>query len=39
VGNIFAALGDARFSAESYSDGVYLGPAGIRFGGLKITAG
>lgn len=37
VGNIFAALGDARFSAESFSDGVYLGPAGIRFGGLKIT--
>ncbi|HEU5344329.1 MAG TPA: metallopeptidase TldD-related protein, partial [Ktedonobacterales bacterium] len=39
VGNIFAALADARFSAESFSDGVYLGPAGIRFGALKITAG
>lgn len=39
VGNIFAALSDARFSAESFSDGVYLGPAGIRFGALKIAGG
>ena len=39
VGNIFAAFGDARFSAEPFSDGVYYGPAAIRFGDLRITAG
>ncbi|HET9111399.1 MAG TPA: metallopeptidase TldD-related protein [Ktedonobacterales bacterium] len=39
VGNIFAALTDAHFSAEPYTDGVYFGPAGIRFANLRITAG
>jgi predicted Zn-dependent protease len=37
VGNIFAAFGDARFSAEPFTDGVYYGPAAIRFADLKIT--
>ncbi len=39
VGNMFAAFGDARFSAEPFSDGAYFGPAAIRFGDLTITAG
>jgi PmbA protein len=39
VGNIFAAFGDARFSAEPFSDGTYFGPAAIRFGELTITGG
>lgn len=39
VGNIFSALADARFSAEPYTDGVYFGPAAIRFANLRITAG
>lgn len=37
VGNLFAAFGDARFSAEPFTDGVYYGPAAIRFADLKIT--
>lgn len=36
-GNVFAALTDARLSAEKYSDGTYYGPAGIRFGSLTIA--
>ncbi|MGO8950616.1 MAG: metallopeptidase TldD-related protein [Ktedonobacterales bacterium] len=36
-GNIFAALADARFSSQTYSDGYYYGPAGIRFGNLTIS--
>lgn len=39
VGNIFSAFGDARFSAEPFSDGTYYGPAAIRFANLTITAG
>lgn len=39
VGNLFAAFGDARFSAEPFSDGVYYGPAAIRFATLTITGG
>ena len=39
VGNAFMALADARFSAEPFTDGVYFGPAGIRFANLRITAG
>ena len=39
VGNIFTAFGDARFSAEPFSDGAYFGPAAIRFADLTITAG
>ncbi len=37
VGNLFAAFGDARFSAEPYTDGTYYGPAAIRFGDLAIA--
>lgn len=37
VGNMFTAFGDARFSSESYSDGVYFGPSAIRFADLTIT--
>jgi predicted Zn-dependent protease len=36
-GNLFAALGEAYFSSETYSDGTYFGPAGIRFGELAIA--
>lgn len=36
-GNVFAALGDARFAAEMYSDGAYHGPAAIRFEHLSIA--
>lgn len=39
VGNLFAAFGDARFSAEPFTDGVYFGPAAIRFASLAITGG
>ncbi len=35
-GNLFAALGDASFSSEMFSDGTYDGPAAIRFGELTI---
>jgi predicted Zn-dependent protease len=35
-GNLFAALGDAYFSSELFSDGTYDGPAAIRFGELTI---
>lgn len=38
-GNLFAALVDARLSAETYSDGSYYGPAAIRFGELTIAGG
>jgi len=37
VGNVFSAFGDARFSAEPFTDGVYYGPAAIRFADLTIT--
>jgi predicted Zn-dependent protease len=37
VGNVFTAFSDARFSAEPYTDGVYFGPAAIRFANLTIT--
>lgn len=36
-GNVFAALADAAFSTEAYSDGTYFGPAAIRFGSLTIA--
>lgn len=36
-GNLFTAFADARFSAETYTDGAYLGPAAIRFGDLSIS--
>jgi predicted Zn-dependent protease len=35
-GNLFAALADAHFSSELFSDGTYDGPAAIRFGELTI---
>jgi predicted Zn-dependent protease len=35
-GNLFAALTDAQFSSELFSDGTYDGPAAIRFGDLTI---
>jgi len=38
-GNLFAALVDARLSAEGFSDGLYYGPAAIRFGNLTISGG
>jgi PmbA protein len=37
TGNLFAAFGDARFSAEPFTDGIYYGPAAIRFGDLTIA--
>lgn len=37
AGNVFTALADARLSQETYSDGNYFGPAGIRFGSLSIA--
>ena len=37
VGNLFGAFSDARFSAEPYTDGVYYGPAAIRFDDLAIA--
>ena len=36
-GNVFTALADARLSRETYSNGDYFGPAGIRFGTLSIA--
>jgi predicted Zn-dependent protease len=36
-GNLFEALGDARFSRETYSDGTYYGPAALRFASLTIS--
>ncbi len=36
-GNVFEALGDARFSRETYADGSYYGPAGLRFASLSIA--
>lgn len=35
-GNLFAALNDAHFSSELFSDGTYDGPSAIRFGELTI---
>jgi len=35
-GNLFAALANAHFSSEMFSDGTYDGPAAIRFGELTI---
>ena len=37
AGNVFTAFADARFSSETYTDGTYLGPAGIRFGELTVS--
>ncbi|MFI5274958.1 MAG: metallopeptidase TldD-related protein, partial [Ktedonobacterales bacterium] len=37
AGNAFAAFADARFSREVYTDGVYAGPAAIRFAQLTIS--
>lgn len=39
AGNVFTALGDVRFSAQTYSDGCYFGPAAMRFGKLTIAGG
>lgn len=36
-GNVFAALADARLSDRAYSDGLYFGPAAIRFEVLTIA--
>lgn len=36
-GNIFTAFQDARFSADTFSDGAYYGPMSIRFGSLSIA--
>lgn len=36
-GNIFDMLADARFSAETFSDGNYYGPAAIRFTNLTVS--
>jgi PmbA protein len=37
VGNLFTAFTDARFSVEPFTDGVYYGPAAIRFSDLTIA--
>lgn len=37
VGNLFAAFSDARFSIEPFTDGIYYGPAAIRFADLTIA--
>jgi PmbA protein len=37
VGNLFAMFSDVRFSAEPFTDGVYYGPAAIRFADLTIA--
>lgn len=37
AGNVFSALEDVRFSAQTYSDGSYFGPAAMRFGNLTIA--
>jgi hypothetical protein len=39
TGNLFAAFGDATFSAEPFTDGVYYGPAAIRFNDIIIAGG
>lgn len=39
TGNVFTALADARLSRESFSDGAYFGPAGIRFAALTVAGG
>lgn len=36
-GNVFDMLADARFSAETFGDGNYFGPAAIRFGNLTVS--
>jgi PmbA protein len=37
AGNLFTAFADVRFSSETYTDGTYLGPAGMRFGELTVS--
>ena len=37
AGNLFTAFADARLSSETYTDGTYLGPAGMRFGELTVS--
>ncbi|WIG61463.1 MAG: diguanylate cyclase/phosphodiesterase (GGDEF & EAL domains) with PAS/PAC sensor(s) [Ktedonobacterales bacterium] len=37
AGNVFSAFADARLSSETYSDGVYYGPAAVRFAELTIA--
>lgn len=39
TGNLFEAFTDARFSAESFTDGTYYGPAAFRFADLTIAGG
>ena len=36
-GNVFAALGTARYSKETAFTGDYLGPAAVRFEGLTVA--
>lgn len=36
-GNVFEMLADARFSAETFGDGNYFGPAAIRFANLSVS--
>ncbi|MGZ6308509.1 MAG: metallopeptidase TldD-related protein [Ktedonobacterales bacterium] len=36
-GNVFDMLADARFSAETFGDGNYFGPAAIRFANLTVS--
>jgi predicted Zn-dependent protease len=36
-GNVFAALGTARYSKETVFLGDYLGPAAVRFEGLTVA--
>lgn len=36
-GNIFDGLADVRFSSETFSNGSYYGPAGLRFASLTIA--
>lgn len=36
-GNVFDAFADARFSAETFGDGNYFGPAAIRFANLTVS--
>ncbi len=36
-GNVFDTLADARFSAATFGDGNYFGPAAIRFANLTVS--
>ena len=36
-GNVFTALGTARYSRETVFRGDYLGPAAVRFTGLTVA--